>query len=142
YNEGNITVSLTAPVEPSPVDAASLHYSFATSLGGLAPTYGTAGTAASVALNFADNGSYTVYGRIFDKDGGSNDYSQNITVVNVPPTATLNVPATAYENTPFTVSLTNAFDPSSADTSAGFHYALNTNQALLPTSYAAAAGGA
>jgi len=58
-------------------DASSLRYSFAcdgltTSLVG---TYATAGTSSSTTCTFADNGTPTVRGRIFDKDDLFNDYS-------------------------------------------------------------------
>jgi hypothetical protein len=43
-----------------------------------------------------------------------------LTVNNVSPTATFNAPQTSYANKTFVVSLTNPFDPSSADRTAGF----------------------
>jgi predicted extracellular nuclease len=48
-----------------------------------------------------------------------------VTVTNVAPTATFNAPATAQVGQAFTLSLTNASDPSTADTTAGFSYAFD-----------------
>ena len=42
---------------------------------------------ATAACTFADDGSYTVYGRVSDKDGGTRTYSALVTVNNVAPTA-------------------------------------------------------
>ena len=61
--------------DPSSADtAAGFHYSFATSLAGLATTYAGAVDGPSQSFTFDDNGTPTVYGRIFDKDGGFTDY--------------------------------------------------------------------
>ena len=85
-NEGQSgTYSLTGVSDPSSVDAASLRYSFALSPAGLATSYATAGTSNSFTPNFADNGSYTVYGKVFDKDGGATTVTLNVTVNNVDP---------------------------------------------------------
>src|SRR6185312_10840033 len=84
------TVSFSSPFDPSSADtAAGFHYSFATSHAALAADYASAGAASSAPITFNDNGSYTVYGRIFDKDGGYTDYTTVVTVNNVAPTGTL-----------------------------------------------------
>jgi hypothetical protein len=51
----------------------------------LASTYATAGTASSTTCAFADNGFYTVKGRILDKDSGYTDYSATVVVNNALP---------------------------------------------------------
>ena len=48
--------------------------------------YAAAGPSNSFSNLFPDNGTFTVFGRVFDKDGGSNTYSTTITVNNVAPT--------------------------------------------------------
>jgi hypothetical protein len=142
-NEGSpVTVSLSNPSDPSSVDAAAgFHYSYATSVAGLATTYAGATDGTSKAFTFTDNGTPTVYARIFDKDGGYSDYSTVVTVHNVSPTATIGNSGPVNEGSPVTVSLSNPSDPSSADTAAGFHYSYATSVAGLATTYAGATDG-
>src|SRR5262249_47068414 len=88
------TVSFSGASDPSSADAAAgFRFSFALSPAGLAGSYAAAGAASSAQFTFADNGSYTVYGRVFDKDGGYTDYQTTVVVTNVAPTATLMGPA-------------------------------------------------
>jgi hypothetical protein len=72
-----------------------------------------------------------VRGRITDKDGGFTDHLTTIAIDNVAPTATLVAPTTVSNGSPFTVALVNPFDPSAADTSAGFRYAFALDGASL-----------
>src|SRR5205807_1962625 len=61
-----------------------------------------------------DNGSYTVYGRIFDRDGGSTDYATTLVVNNAAPSA-VQVSAPAI-NENGTATLTGSFtDPGTLD---------------------------
>ncbi|HEV3340535.1 MAG TPA: Ig-like domain-containing protein, partial [Pirellulales bacterium] len=134
-----VTVSFTDPFSPSQADTqAGFHYSFAVSTAGLATSYAAAGTASSAPFTFAEDGTYTVYGRIFDSDGSSTDYSTVVTVNEVPPTATFGNSGPVNEASPVTVSFTNPFSPSQADTQAGFHYGFALSAAALATSYASA----
>ena len=71
----------------------SFQLTFALAAANLAGTYAAAGSASSASFTFDDNGSYTVYGRILDKDGGFTDYQTTVTVTNVPPTAGIAGPA-------------------------------------------------
>jgi PKD repeat protein len=89
-NEGSpVTVSFVNPTDPSPVDAGSLHYSFALTAAGLAANYAAAGTVNAASFTFADNGSYVVFGRVYDKDGGiSTTFQTTVIVNNVAPTVT------------------------------------------------------
>ena len=66
----SVNYTLDTPTDPSPVDAGSLRYSFALSEAGLAAGYNSASTTNSFASPFPDNGSFTVYARVYDKDGG------------------------------------------------------------------------
>jgi hypothetical protein len=88
---GNSSLSLTNPTDASSVDAASLRYSFACDGldGSLAPNYAAAGTTNSATCSFADNGTFTVKGRVYDKDGGGTTYSATVVVNNVPPTVSI-----------------------------------------------------
>ena len=81
-----------------------------------------AGTTVSASFTFDDNGSYTVYGRIFDKDSGATDYTTTVLVNNVAPTASLSNNGPVNEGSPVTVSFASPSDASPADVQAGFHY--------------------
>ena len=95
---GSATVSFSGASDPSSVDSASLHYAFACAGGSLAAvTYADGGTSDSTSCAFADNGAFTVSGKIMDKDGGSNEYATVVTVANVAPDVTLTGPNTANE---------------------------------------------
>jgi len=86
---GSATVSLTNASDPSADDtAAGFHYAFSCTNGALPTTYAAAGTTDSVVCPFADDGSYTVSARIFDKDDGYTDYSSTVVVRNVAPKIT------------------------------------------------------
>ena len=66
---------------------------------------------------------HTVAVRVSDGDGGSDTDSTVVTVENVDPTGTLANDGPVDEGSPVTVSFSGQFDPSSADTTTGFHYA-------------------
>jgi hypothetical protein len=84
---GSSSVSLTNPTDVSSVDAASLHYSFACDGldSSLAVDYAAASTTNSASCPFGDNGTFTVKGRVYDKDGDGTTYGANVTVNNVVP---------------------------------------------------------
>src|SRR5262249_15973530 len=104
------TVSFTNINEPSPDDAPSLHYTIAQDPSGLAADYTRAGTCSWASFFYADDGSYTVYGRIFDKDGGVTDYSTTVTVNNVDPTLTLGGHTVVQDGKTYTLHLASS-DP-------------------------------
>jgi len=85
-----VTVSFTNVADPSSGDtAAGFHYGFAcTASTTLATSYAAAVDGASKSCTFADNGTYVVKGRIFDRDGGYRTYDTTVTVTNVGPTIT------------------------------------------------------
>jgi hypothetical protein len=140
---GPVVVSFSNPSDPSPVDtAAGFHYSIVSGTAPLATTYADATDGASKELTFADNGTYTVYGRIFDKDNGYTDYQTAVTVNNVAPMATLANSGPVDEGSPVVVSFSNPSDPSPVDTVAGFHYSIVSGAAPLATTYADATDGA
>jgi len=113
-NEGSlITLTLTAPFDPSSVDtAAGFTYQY---------DFGSGYTATNT-FTPTDNGVVSVKGKITDKDGGFTEYTGSVTVLNVAPTATFNFPASVDEGSLITLTLTAPFDPSSVDTAAGFTY--------------------
>ncbi|HET8549934.1 MAG TPA: PKD domain-containing protein [Bryobacteraceae bacterium] len=121
-------ISFSSQLDPSAADtSAGFHYAYNCSNGSLAgATYANSGTSATTTCTYDDNGSYTVRARIIDKDGGYGEYTTDVTVNNVAPTATFNVPTGPLpEGTAFNISLTGPSDPSSADTAAGFTYAFD-----------------
>lgn len=85
---GSSSLSLTSPTDVSSVDAASLRFSFACDGldASLATSYASASTTNAASCSFADNGTFTVKGRVYDKDGAGTTYSTSIVVNNVPPT--------------------------------------------------------
>ena len=134
-----LTVTFSNQFDPSPIDtAAGFHYSFALASGDLAGTYAAAGSGSSAPFNFADSGSYTVYGRIFDKDGGFTTYTTTVMVNNLAPTASISNNGPVNEGNPVTVSLSGGTDVSSADITAGFRYSFATNASDLAGTYGAA----
>jgi hypothetical protein len=98
-DEGSpVTVTLAYEADPSPIDtAAGFHYSFALDTASLATTYATATDAASTAIPFADDGTYTVYARVFDKDDGFNEFATQVLVNNVAPTLVVDTTAVVIE---------------------------------------------
>jgi hypothetical protein len=96
---GRSSLSLTSPTDASSVDQASLRYSFACDGldGSLAASYGAASASNAVDCDFADNGSFTVKGRVYDKDGGATTYHATVVVDNVPPTVAASFSATSVD---------------------------------------------
>ncbi len=139
-NEGSpVLVSLTNASDASAVDvAAGLHYSFATTFSDLKTSYLDAIEPNSKSFTFADNGSYTVYGRIIDKDGGFTDYESIVLVNNVAPTATMSNSGPITAGSSVTATLTNVFDPSPLDTAAGFRYSIASAPGNLAQTYESA----
>ncbi len=125
---GSVTLSLTNPTDPSPTDrAAELTLVYDCGKG--------SGYASNNVCTYTDNGTYTVKGKISDKDGEFSEYSSTITVTNVKPTATFVVSNTIInQGESVTLSLTNPFDPSEADTNAGLTLAYDCGQGFGYTS--------
>jgi hypothetical protein len=112
---GSASVSFTNGSDPSSADAGSLRYFLSTSQGARdAATYATATTVTSASFAFSDDGSYPVYGRVLDKDGGYTDYQTNVVVKNVAPSLHVSGATTVNEGSAYTLIL-SASDPG-ADT--------------------------
>src|SRR5207245_9097526 len=129
-------ISLTSTVtDPSSTDtAAGFTYSWSVTKNG---NPFASGSAAAIGFTPDDNGSYVVTFTATDKDGASGSDSKTISATNVAPTATLGNNGPVNEATPATISFSGQFDPSSADTTAGFHYAYScTNGSLAAATYA------
>src|SRR5205085_608273 len=73
----------------------------------------------------------TVTVKVTDKDSGSDSKQFSVSVANVAPTATLSNGGPVNEGSPVSISFSGQSDPSSADTSAGFHYAFDCSGGSL-----------
>src|SRR5439155_8922898 len=146
-NEGSaVTVSFSGQSDPSSVDTtAGFHYAYSCTNGDLSgATYAGSGSSASTSCTFDDGpANKNVKARIIDKDGGFTEYTTSVTVNNVAPTATLANNGPVDEGSPATITFSSPSDPSSADTSAGFHYsyACDGQASSLATTYAGATDG-
>jgi hypothetical protein len=86
----NATVGFSNPTDPSPDDtAAGFRYSFGLSTGELASNYLAADVSSSWSAQLAV-GTYTVYGRIFDKDDAYSEYETTVTVEQATLTVSVN----------------------------------------------------
>src|SRR5262249_1057919 len=140
-NEGSsATISFTGAADPSTTDtAAGFHYAYSCTNGSLATaTYANSAAGASTSCSFDDHaGTHTINARIIDKHAVSNKTTTTAAVTNVTPTATLSNNGPVNEGSPATISFSGASDPSSTDTTAGFHYAYScTNASLAAANYA------
>jgi Bacterial Ig-like domain/PKD domain len=82
-------------------------------------TYETTGRTPTFTADDGDS-SHTVGVQVTDSSGLTATATATIDVKNVAPTSTFAAPATAFAGLPFTLSLTSSYDPSKADTEAGF----------------------
>jgi hypothetical protein len=147
------TVSVAGASDPSPVDQSSLHYTFDLDLdpannNGFEYTITAAGVVAydpAATLTYADGvpsataqvqsvflpdgpTSIGVRATVYDKDGGKYVVpTTTLPITNTAPTAAVSNSGPVNEGTPAVVTVSNAFDPSAADTSAGFKYAYDFN---------------
>jgi PKD repeat protein len=98
-------------------------YSYDFNNDGVFEVSGSSSASAVVPAAYLADGPFTrtIHGRVTDSAGHYTDYTRNIQVVNVPPTARISSPSAgiAGQALSFTAS---ASDPSSADTQAGFVY--------------------
>ncbi len=118
-DEGSpFTLSLTSPSDPSTVDTqAGFQYAF--NCGGGFSSFSSSNTASCPTT---DSGALTVKGQIKDQDGGVTEYSAAETINNVAPTATFTATPQIFQGESSTLAFKQPFDPSAADTAAGFTY--------------------
>lgn len=110
-----VAATLANPSDPSGADAAAgFHYAFSldTNTTGSA-TYASAGTSTAADFGVLNAGTYTVFARVIDKDGGSTPYSITLTVAKA---ATMTVTVGAG---PFTYDTTTHGGGSGTVTGAG-----------------------
>jgi hypothetical protein len=126
---GTAVVSFLGVADPSPVDtAAGFRFSFALDPTKLATRYAQAGTSLTQSFPFDQSaGTFPVFARVFDKDGGFTDASTIVVVRVVAPTAVLLSGEPTVEGGTTTASFVNAFDRAAADRAAGFHFAFDFN---------------
>ncbi len=99
---------------------------------------------------FDDNGTYVATYTVTDDDGGVGSASTTVTVTTVAPSGALSYPSSVPEGGMAEIGLTNVYDPSAADTAAGFRYSFDfdgdnlyevlnatTASATVPASYLA-----
>lgn len=142
-NEGGaVIVSFSGAVDPSASDtAAGFRYAFSCENASLASaTYVTSRLSPMITCRYNDNGPQAVRARIIDQNGGFTEYTTEVIVNNVAPTATLSDNGPLDEGGSATISFSNPFDPSSADVAAGLHYAYScSGGSLASTTYATTA---
>jgi PKD repeat protein len=97
---------------------------------------GALGTGSEPVHAYSDNGIYSVVLTVDDGNGGSHSDTMQVVVANVNPTATLSNSGPVDEGSPVTISFSNPFDPSSADTAASFRYGFALSPNALPANYA------
>src|SRR5215203_5004475 len=128
-NEGSASsFAFASPSDPSSADtSAAFHYAFSCTGASLAgATYSSSGTTAFISCTLDDGqSSPTVRARIIDKDEGFTEYTTAVTVDNIAPTAAFDASSPVAEGSNIALTLAGAFDPSSADTTAGFEYAFD-----------------
>jgi hypothetical protein len=113
---GTATISFTNVVDFSTDDFATLHYSFALQQNGLANSYGSAGTPSSAAFAGLEEGTYVVYGRIFNEDNSFNDYTTTVSVNDAPISGTGGFIVSATEGATFpSQAVANFTDPGPAE---------------------------
>jgi len=89
-------------------------------------TFETAGQTVTFSAATIDGpATRTIAVRVTDDGGLTATDTTTVTIANVAPVATFTAPATSPAGFPFTLSLTNASDPSAADTGAGLEYAFD-----------------
>lgn len=118
-----VTIAFAGANDPSHADmAAGLHFAFSCDGAPLTTSYDAAGTDPTTTCTFPDNGTYTVSGRVIDKNNGATNATTTVTVTNVAPTADLTNDGPVDEASPVHVTVANVSDPSPVDTAAGFRY--------------------
>ena len=119
----------------SAADTAGETLTYAWDLGG-----GATATGASPTITLGDGPAVqAVKLTVCDDHGACASDATTISILNVPPTATLTAPASAAEGTTAAVSITGATDASAADVAAGLHYAIVCDgSSLAAVTYASA----
>ena len=118
-NEGSaITMSAAASTDP---EGGALTYNW--NFGD-----GTRATGVTVAKTYAQNAAYIATLTVTDADGATHTTPTTVTVVDVPPTATLVAPSRVLVGRSFTLSLIEASDVGTRDNASGFMYQFDCGQ--------------
>lgn len=122
---GTGTVTFADPVDPAP--GATFTYSFDLDDDGSFDIVDAADPSASLPAALTADGpaTLTVGGRISNQYGGFTDYTTDVVVENVAPSATLTNDGPAMVGEPVTLTLGDPSDPSTADMGAGLEYAID-----------------
>src|SRR5262249_27557592 len=109
-NGGTARASFPVVTDPSPVDtAAGFRYSIKLDSELLATSYADASPTSYADFTFDNATTYTVYGRVFDKDNGSRDFTTTVIVNGTTPVVTVTNPAGAEgSTTPLSASFTDS----------------------------------
>jgi hypothetical protein len=104
----SLNVSLTGAWDASADDAASLHYAFGYALVNASPLsdalYSGSGTTASASFASLNAGTYFVFARVIDKDGGYHEYAQPVTVDQADAEVTIHPYSGIYDAAPHNLS--------------------------------------
>ena len=120
-NEGSaVTVSFSNQYDPGTLD--TFVYSFDWDNDSIYEIVDQVDASAQYTWN--DNGVYTVKAKIMDNDGGFTEYTTNVIITNVNPTATLSNNGPVAEGSPATVSFSGQSIPGTSDT---FTYSFDWN---------------
>jgi hypothetical protein len=131
----SFSVSLEDPVDPAAADAAGLHYAIHCDGSPLPTAYADAGASPTRVCSYDDGPSDEIIrARIYDKDGGSTEYTATVHVRNVPPViAKIDAPEVIEVNVPLDVTA-HFTDEGVRDTHTGtFAWADGTTSAGLIT---------
>jgi hypothetical protein len=131
-DEGSdVNLSLTDVVDAGSADTHEYRFSCD---GGT--TWAAYGDSPSHSCATDDNGTKSVTGQVRDDDGDESPvYEANVAVDNVAPSATFNAPESVDEGSNISLSLTDANDPSSADSAAGFDYRFSCDDGATWTAW-------
>jgi hypothetical protein len=125
------TLALGSFSDPGPDNPWSVDVTWGDGSAHYSATAATVGPLGSQGHTYADSGTYTVTVRVTDKDGGVGTSTYSVAVANVAPASSLPATAGATLNVAASLSFGPATDPSTPDTSAGFHYAYDCNNGPL-----------
>jgi len=118
-----VTVGFDAVTDPSGADtAAGFTYSYDFNNDGV---YEVTSSSPTATHTFDDNGVFWVRGRVTDKDGDFTEYTTDVEVYNVAPTARLVTSGAMVEGSAVTVRLEGVADASAADLAAGMTYSFD-----------------
>ncbi len=137
-DEGSsLAVQWTSLFDPSPIDAQDLRFSFALAPEELAIDYSKASLSSTYSFGFNDSGNFSIFARVFDKDGGWYQSTSMVSVQNIAPSATLAGPSTATLGSSAIFTMNNPSDPSPVDQQS-LRYSFARNVVDLAQNYSAA----